>query len=346
MNALDGAVDLSRRDFLKLAGLGMIGALLPFAIAQPARAQSSDSLGRVISDTLQLYDKPSLKAKPTQVVFKDHVLPITDVIVGDGDPPYNRIWYELNGLGYGHSGSVQPVRISTNDPAASIPASGQVGEITVPYTDVRKSLEGEIYNSYRLYYGTTYWIVSSVSDAEGNPWYGYLDDRLKSVLYVQAKHVRLIPPGELATLSADVPPSQKRLEVYLQHQAVIAYENDRAVFMARAATGAKFADGNHSTDPGKYIINRKSPTRHMASGDRVAVGGFDLPGVPWVSFFTEDGISFHGTYWHNDFGKPRSHGCVNVSIPAAKWIYRWCLPVVPPDQVYLFEPVGTPVVVI
>ena len=66
--------------------------------------------------------------------------------------------------------------------------------------------------------------------------------------------------------------------------------------------------------------------------------GYDLPGVPWVSFFTSTGVSFHGTYWHNDYGKPRSHGCVNLRPQDAKFIYRWTSPVVPVDIPYLYEP--------
>jgi hypothetical protein len=54
---------------------------------------------------------------------------------------------------------------------------------------------------------------------------------------------------------------------------------------------------------------------------------FDLPGVPWSTFFTCEGIAIHGTYWHNDFGLPRSHGCVNVPISVAKWIYFWTDPI-------------------
>ena len=54
--------------------------------------------------------------------------------------------------------------------------------------------------------------------------------------------------------------------------------------------------------------------------------GFDLPGVPWVTFFTSTGVSFHGTYWHNDYGTPRSHGCVNLLPEDAKFLYRWTSP--------------------
>jgi lipoprotein-anchoring transpeptidase ErfK/SrfK len=79
----------------------------------------------------------------------------------------------------------------------------------------------------------------------------------------------------------------------------------------------------------------------MAAGDRAAPNSYDLPGVPWICYFTEDGISLHGTYWHNDFGKTRSHGCVNLSVAAARWFYLWTLPGVPASQQSVFETSGT-----
>ena len=65
---------------------------------------------------------------------------------------------------------------------------------------------------------------------------------------------------------------------------------------------------------------------------------YSLPGVPWCSFFTGAGNAFHGTYWHNDYGQPRSHGCVNLPSESAKFIYRWTKPAVPPDTEYLHLP--------
>jgi lipoprotein-anchoring transpeptidase ErfK/SrfK len=73
-------------------------------------------------------------------------------------------------------------------------------------------------------------------------------------------------------------------------------------------------------------------------GEEGAGHPYDLPGVPWVSFFTGTGISFHGTYWHNDYGQPRSHGCVNLTPADAKFIYRWTRPAVPPETQYLHLP--------
>ena len=80
------------------------------------------------------------------------------------------------------------------------------------------------------------------------------------------------------------------------------------------------------------------PPAETASAGDVAASGFDLPGVPWVLYITEGGISFHGTYWHNDYGKPRSHGCINLPSEGAKFIYRWTRPEVPPDVDYLHLP--------
>ncbi|HEX9013641.1 MAG TPA: hypothetical protein VF813_09000, partial [Anaerolineaceae bacterium] len=279
MGTIDAARSFSRRDFLRLAGLGLIGSLLPFSLVDSAEAEASSQLGRIIDPTIQLFNQPSFHAKQIGTAWKDHLYTISDVTVGDQDPPYNRVWYHLEGYGYAHSGSIQPVEVHLNPAAGSILASGQLGEVTVPYTDARKVLEGPPVVNYRLYFGTTYWIVSSVKDPAGETWYGILDDRSKSIYYAQAKHIRLVPAAELGLLSPDVPAADKRIEVYLQHQAVIAYEGSRAVFMTRAATGARFAGGNFSTEPGNYMTYRKSPSRHMASGDRVSAEGFDLPGV-------------------------------------------------------------------
>ena len=79
----------------------------------------------------------------------------------------------------------------------------------------------------------------------------------------------------------------------------------------------------------------------MARGNRAT--GYDVPGVPWVSYIDEEGVSFHGTYWHNDYGMPRSHGCINMTPDAAKWLYRWTRPVVPKNELEVWKAHGTAV---
>jgi len=143
-----------------------------------------------------------------------------------------------------------------------------------------------------------------------NPWYRLLEDKWKFILYVPAAHMRLVPNNELTPLSPHVPLNAKRLEVRIAEQTVIAYEWDEPVFMTRTATGARFRDGDYSTPIGRHLTFHKRPSRHMARGNQAA-NGYDLPGVPWVTYFTEQGVSIHGTYWHNDFG---NHAAMVVSI--------------------------------
>jgi lipoprotein-anchoring transpeptidase ErfK/SrfK len=160
------------------------------------------------------------------------------------------------------------------------------------------------------------------------------------MFYVPAQHLRFIPGDELKPISSDVPPHNKRIEVYIPQQVMIAYEYDQPVFMARIASGAVFSNGDYSTPTGRHMTFHKRASRHMARGN-LAANGYDLPGVPWNSYITEEGVAFHGTYWHNNFGRPRSHGCINLTPQAAKWIYLWTIPSVPPNQPATYEQIGT-----
>jgi hypothetical protein len=334
---------LSRREFLKLGGLGTAGLFLtPLTDFQNL---VPDQQGRVIDERVSVYKLPSFSAKKVKDYWKDMVFPITEVTIGDDEPAFNRIWYRLREEGYVHSGGIQPVKTQLNQPVSDIPTWGVLAEVTVPYTDAHRGSSKIFPVAYRYYYETTHWIIGLVFNQQGEPWYHILEDKWENEFYAPASHFRIIPPQELTPLSADIPNAAKRLEVRTAEQAVIAYELDRPVFMTRAATGARFSNGNFATPPGRHITFHKRPSRHMAAGN-LAFNGYDLPGVPWISYFTESGISFHGTYWHNNYGRPRSHGCVNLTPKAAKWIYRWTLPVVPPQEQDVYEDYGTAVDVI
>ncbi len=343
MNLLHPSPKLSRRDFLKLSGLGLLGLALP-SISRPRQVPEGQQ-GRVIDPAVTLYDIPSFSGNKIKQHWKDSVLSITEVTVGDNEPAHNRIWYRLGEEGYVHSGVIQPVRTDLQEPVAAIPLGGQLAEVTVPYTDAHWELDTRNDVAYRFYYETTYWVIGLVYDSQNRPWYRILDDKWEFIYYAPATHIRLIPSEEVAPLSPDVPPLGKRIEVLNVEQMVIAYEWDQPVFAARTATGARFSNGNYSTPEGRHNTFHKRPSRHMAAGN-LAYNGFDLPGVPWVSYITERGIAFHGTYWHNDFGKPRSHGCINLTPKAAKWIYRWTTPIVPHALQRVYEETGTRVDVI
>ena len=332
---------ISRRDFLKLTGAGLLGLLLPQLNLEPALAQfSPDQQGRVTTATLNIYDTPALTGQVVRAYWRDIVFPITATVIGEDEAAFNRVWYRVGEDSYAYSGAVQPVRTVLNQPTNILPQEGALAEVTVPYTDARWDAGQDKEFAYRFYYETTHWAVGLVQDIDGNPWYKVYDDKWKFHYYAQAEHLRIIPTEELAPLSPDFPSQLKRIEVRLNEQVAIAYEGQTPVFMTRIASGGRFRNGTYSTPVGHYMTYHKRPFRHMAAGD-LASNGYDLPGVPWVSYITETGVALHGTYWHNDFGHPRSHGCINLTSQAAKWLYRWTQPVVPPNEQMVYEKYGT-----
>jgi len=344
MMKIDPISGLSRRDFLKLAGYGMLGLMLPDLplLNPPPQAYLDDQQGRVSDRLLWTYSGPSFESNRLQMLWRDTIVTITGAAISEDQEAHNRIWYELGDEGFAYSGGIQPVRTLLNEPLASVPENGLLGEISVPFTDALEEADPTAKVMYRLYYETVHWIMEAITGADGNLWYRLLEDKYQTFYYIPAKHIRILPRNELAPLSADVPLFEKKLEVHLEQQLLLAFESGHLVYASRTATGRKMRAGKWDTPIGNFITYYKRPTRHMAAGD-IAASGFDLPGVPWVIYITQSGISFHGTYWHNDYGRPRSHGCINLTPQAAKWLFRWTMPVVEPDRQFAYEFTGTPV---
>lgn len=105
--------------------------------------------------------------------------------------------------------------------------------------------------------------------------------------------------------------------VDLYEQVLVAYEDDRPVFATLVSSGLP----QWSTNEGLFRIwaRFRSDTMRGAMG---RPDFYQLPAVPYVMYFDND-ISLHGTYWHDGFGYRHSHGCVNLSISDARWIYEW-----------------------
>jgi lipoprotein-anchoring transpeptidase ErfK/SrfK len=114
----------------------------------------------------------------------------------------------------------------------------------------------------------------------------------------------------------------KQILVVLHEQMVYVYQDGQLLRQFLASTGLP----GTPTVLGKYAVYVKYDAERMVGP------GYDLPGVPWVMYFYR-GYALHGTYWHNNFGHPMSHGCVNLRTGEAEWLYEWA-------------PVGTPVTVI
>ena len=150
---------------------------------------------------------------------------------------------------------------------------------------------------------------------------------------VPASHIRPVLPEELTPISPAVPAQDKHIEVSLSQQTLTAFEGDQVVLRTQVSTGVPSNGPSPNgiptvTPSGNFHIEVKLPSRHMGGGRLTSdVGAYELPGVPWVSFFHSTGVGFHGTYWHDNFGTRMSHGCVNMRNEDAKWLYRWANPI-------------------
>ena len=115
----------------------------------------------------------------------------------------------------------------------------------------------------------------------------------------------------------DIPAGTGELwfDVNLSTQYMRVFSGNSVIMQMYVSTGKP----GFNTPTGTFYINRKLPTRTMTG----VLGGeyYYVPNVPWVMYFTNVGHAIHGAYWHNSFGTPRSHGCINLPVPLAAQLY-------------------------
>lgn len=123
------------------------------------------------------------------------------------------------------------------------------------------------------------------------------------------------PTSAIPTAQAQQPPvgnGVRWIEVNLSEQRTYAWEGDVLVNSFVVSTGTWATP----TVTGTFQIWNKTRIQTMSGP------GYSLPNVPWVMYFYKD-YGFHGTYWHNNFGTPMSHGCVNLTMADSEWLYNW-----------------------
>lgn len=128
-------------------------------------------------------------------------------------------------------------------------------------------------------------------------------------------------PSSLANLTTvKLPQGEARwIRVDLSEQLVVAYEENKPIRAFVVSSGLS----RTPTVTGEYRIGTKVKAQTMSGGEGASY--YNLPNVKWVQYFYQ-GYSFHGTYWHNDFGEPKSHGCLNMTNTDAKWLFDWAGP--------------------
>lgn len=108
------------------------------------------------------------------------------------------------------------------------------------------------------------------------------------------------------------------IEVNLSQQNLVVYEEGKPVFAALVSTGREPA----WTGEGAYTIYNKIDMYPLISPDPVAIGDYYLEDVPYLLYY-QGSWAIHSAYWHDEFGKPNSHGCVNLSLGDADWLFAW-----------------------
>ena len=138
----------------------------------------------------------------------------------------------------------------------------------------------------------------------------------------------LLQRPESAAPPAGVGAHDRWVDVDRVRQMLVAWEGPTPVFATLVSTGRP----GFETQVGEHRVWSKLATTDMSNVDNAdlasATALYTASRVPWVMFFHED-QALHGVFWHDLFGRPRSHGCVNLAPRDAAWLFRWAPPALP-----------------
>lgn len=190
--------------------------------------------------------------------------------------------------------------------------------------------------------------TTTITDDTGMTWYEIVfnewiryPERVHTPLYVAAPYVRAITDANTEESTVPHPSlleqarkhlglaTGKRIIVDRSDQKLYAYDGSTLFLETAVSTGLDLTP----TPRGTFTIYKKTPSRYMQGPlPEISDEYYDLPGVPWNMYFTNEGGAIHGAYWHAEFGTQWSHGCVNLPLETARTLYDWA-------------PVGTPILV-
>lgn len=338
---------VNRRDFLKLGAVGVGAMALNRNKPGPFRLDSwpeNTLLGRNCGGGIvNLRSKPSADSTLLNTYYEDTIVIWLREVVGSAPAGLlSKRWVETP-EGFIYAPTLQPVRNIPNQPVDTLPSTslgnGMWVKVTVPYVDLNldnpppHSPWSQNAKYLRLYYSQVVWVDQIRTGSAGDILYR-VNERYGpgDIYWADARAFEPLTNDDFAPISPDV--VNKNIQVNVTYQYLSCFEDNREVYFCRVSTGAKFnAEGQAvdkwSTPLGEHMIYRKLASMHMIGGSTGA--GWDTPGIGWTSLFASGGVAIHSTFWHNDFGVPRSHGCVNVSSEDAQWIFRWTTPQVPYD---------------
>jgi hypothetical protein len=167
--------------------------------------------------------------------------------------------------------------------------------------------------------------VYSIETAEGLEWL-----QVRPGEWIEKRFIALVRPSATPPFKEI---EDRWIEIDLYEQTVSVYDGRRLVFATMISSGIE----PFWTRPGLFQIEQKLETTPMSGSFEIdRSDAYYLEDVPWTMYFDE-ARALHGAYWHNGYGYPRSHGCVNLSPGDARWLYEWAEL---GDWVYVHDPSG------
>lgn len=311
---------LSRRSFLQSLGLAGTAWMLPQqqklmekAWGQALAHWDGSPLGRMLWATVTAYSEPDWRSDILGVYKYNEVVAVMAVAEGYGLYPSNNNYLQTE-KGYIYSSWVQPCGYNAENPLVPIGEGGAWGEITIPIAYSKSEPDDTASDRERLYYAQ----VQRILGVEGD--YYLVGEIYGNQFWLKSNIVRIIPPEEVAPIAGDVDPASKWIDISIKDQRLFAWQGDEQVFETLVATGLP----GTPTPMYTFDVFDKRHGQRMTGG--LTGGGYNLPGIPYISYITKRWVAMHGCYWHNDYGRRHSNGCINMMPNDAKWIFRWTTP--------------------
>ena len=157
-------------------------------------------------------------------------------------------------------------------------------------------------------------LYESATASDGGVWFR-VSEPPEQPMWVHSSLVRRLAPVKFEGARY----KGKWVNINLTQQIVTTYEDGTPIKVTLTSTGK----AKTPTEIGVWKIYYRLPKQDMEGGNLASGDYYHLKDVPYPQYFHMSGEGLHGTFWHDNFGRPMSHGCVNLSTPMSEWLYGW-----------------------
>lgn len=294
----------------------LVSAETPATSEKTAQLVTPYRYGRVVSQGLAVYKNPGDEAPARWYTSVGTWVSIRAQRVVDG-----QVWYLVDRGGWVPASAVEIGQLSEFHGLRVVPGMAMpFGFVVTDRLNVRAEPgvadDNPPIDELQRY--TAVPILGRQDSADGT-WYQIGKNR-----WVSAQHVRRVAP---VVRPQEVGVDERWIEVNLREQTLAAYEGSQMVYATLISSGLP----RWQTIVGLFRIWVKIKAGKMSGGSLENGDYYYLADVPWTMYF-KGGYGLHSAYWHDDFGRPKSHGCVNLSPLDAYWLFQWATPDLDPEE--------------